>query len=246
MDGPPDQERLGAAGDRRLGVYVAPRSTSPLGGRGARWLGRSLDPGPAPELPEVDLDAEVLRELTAEPRPYGFHGTLRAPFHLADGVEPDDVHLAVERLAASLPVIDLAGLAVDVTRGFAALVPTAPSAALAEVEQACVVDLDHLRRPLDDVALARRRRRSLTPRQDELLVAYGYPWVLDELRFHLTLTRTLREDEVEPVLAAARSWFAPVLDGPVRFDELCVVEQPEPGAPFVAAARYPLRRPPVR
>lgn len=224
---------------RRIGVYLAPRPTSPLGERGGRWLGRYVDPVSAPPSPPMDVGLD-LDDLTAEPRVYGFHATLKAPFHLAPGVDDEQVRTALEALAAAAPPVTLDGLVVDVTRGFASLVPEDPDA-LGELEAACVVGLEPLRRPAEEMDLARRRRQGLTPRQDELLGTYGYPWVLDEFRPHFTLTRRLQPGEIDPVLAAAHAWFDPVLDGPHVVDEICLVEQIARGEPFTVVARHPLR-----
>ncbi len=43
--------------------------------------------------------------------------------------------------------------------------------------------------------LQRRRAANLTPRQEFLLMHWGYPYVLDEFRFHMTLTRRLPDEK---------------------------------------------------
>ena len=68
---------------------------------------------------------------------------------------------------------------------------TEPSAALQALADACVEQLDRFRAPPSDAELARRRRASLTPRQDAMLVRWGYPYVFDTWFFHMTLTRRL-------------------------------------------------------
>jgi hypothetical protein len=47
-------------------------------------------------------DAQGWRELTAEPRRYGFHATLKAPFRLAAGLSADELFQAVAALADTL------------------------------------------------------------------------------------------------------------------------------------------------
>lgn len=225
---------------RRSGVYVAPRGASPLGERGARWLGRHIDSQPAPAPAATSLDPERLAELTAEPRVYGFHAMLKPPFRLADDVDAAGLDGAVSDVAAAHAPVKIPALRVDVVRGFVALVPTGPVDGLAELERACVVDLDRFRRPPEELDVARRRRAGLTERQDELLLAYGYPWVLDEFAFHMSLTRRVEPSEVGPVVDAATAWFTPEVLAPVVVDELCVVEQAAPGEPFVVVARHAL------
>lgn len=228
---------------RRLGVYAAPPGESPLGALAARWLGRHIDPLPTPEPPDLPIPEEIWADLTAEPRLYGFHATIKPPFHLVDGVDPCEVALAVADVAARLAPVSLPPLVPTVVRGCACLVPSDVPDALVRLERSCVVDLDRFRRPLDELDLARRRRADLSARQDELLLAYGYPWLLDEFEPHLTLTRRLTTAEVTPVLDAITEWFAPVLGAPVTVDDLCVVEQAAPGEPFVVTSRHRLTGP---
>ncbi len=79
---------------------------------------------------------------------------------------------------------------------------------------------------------ARRRLAGLTPRQDELLLAWGYPYVFDEFRFHMTLTTRVFGAEADRLEAAARHRFASLLDEPVAIDTLALFVEREPGGPF--------------
>lgn len=222
-------------------MYAAPRGDSELGLLAARWLGRHVDALPDPPRADVaQLAPDLLVELTAEPRVYGFHATLKPPFRLADDVEPDDLERRVAALAAATPVIEVSALSVELLAGFAAFRPTDESEQLDDLAAACVTELDPCRRPADELEVARRRRGRLSQRQDELLVAWGYPYVLDEFRCHMTLTRRLASHEAHDVLAAARAWFEPVDGEPFVLDELCVVEQVAPGEPFVVRSRHAL------
>ena len=69
------------APDARVAVYYAPLPDDPLFAASATWLGRDPESGaPAPQ-PDIAGIAEV----TAEPRLYGFHATLKPPMRLPDG-----------------------------------------------------------------------------------------------------------------------------------------------------------------
>ena len=104
---------------------------------------------------------------------------------------------------------------------FLALVPGAPLDALSDLARDAVRTFEPFRAPLTEAEIARRRPESLSPRQRALLARYGYPYVMEEFRFHLTLTGPLPPgaDRVE---AAAQAWFAPWLDQPFRVDDLCL------------------------
>ncbi|CAN0603711.1 unnamed protein product, partial [Ectocarpus sp. 12 AP-2014] len=51
----------------------------------SRWLGWDCRLGCALEHPNVDGLPDSIDALTQTPRKYGFHGTIKPPFRLADG-----------------------------------------------------------------------------------------------------------------------------------------------------------------
>ncbi len=53
------------------------------------------------------LRPDDLRQVTAAPRRYGWHATLRAPFSLADGAQWLQLHHAVQTVARTLRPFDL-------------------------------------------------------------------------------------------------------------------------------------------
>ena len=53
----------------------------------------------------------------------------------------------------------------------------------------------------------------------------GYPYLLDEFRFHLTLTGRLDEQTAGPALQMLAAWIGPTLPQPFRIDRLALVEQ---------------------
>ena len=50
-------------------------------------------------MPLKDIDAAAWRALTTEPRRYGFHATIKAPFRLAEDASPSDLSAALAELA---------------------------------------------------------------------------------------------------------------------------------------------------
>ncbi len=115
----------------RYAVYYAPPQGGFLEKFGRNWLGRNAYTGEAvPQIRISDLSADRLRVLTRSPRRYGFHGTLKAPFRLADGHLPEDLFDAVERFALTRSSFALPPLKPVLLDGFIALVPEKPCAAL--------------------------------------------------------------------------------------------------------------------
>ena len=218
----------------RYAVYFAPMPGTPLHQRASHWLGRDAHTGEALAQPDV----EGLTQLTADPRRYGFHATLKAPFALRDGMEPEALMRACAALAASMQNVHVR-LKADLLDGFLALVPDGDASLVNALAKRCVCDLDGFRKPLSDVELARRRKVLLTARQDEYLLRWGYPHVLDDFRFHMTLTERLEAGDEARLMLAARAHFAPVLDEIVTIDGITLFQEPAPGMPFLALRHFP-------
>jgi putative phosphonate metabolism protein len=223
--------------DARVAVYYAPLPDDPLFAAGACWLGR--DPESGAPVPQPDIPG--IAEVTAEPRLYGFHATLKPPMRLAEGRQWFDVVNAATELADRTAPFDLPRLAVYDLFGFLALRETAPCAALQALADACVEHLDPLRAPPSNGELARRRRGNLTSRQDAMLRRWGYPYVFDTWFFHMTLTRRLTAEEKRRYQPAAEAHVAAAIATPRHVTDVCLFVQPEPGAPFVIEQRLKLR-----
>ncbi|MEW6256422.1 MAG: DUF1045 domain-containing protein [Pseudomonadota bacterium] len=227
----------------RYAVYLAPPPDSFLWSFGSSVLGYDAARGEDLAFPELSgFDVEAWRDLTAEPRRYGFHGTLKAPFRLDEGRDEDDLLAAAEALAAQHHSFELAGLAVTALGSFVALVPTLPLPALCDLADSAVVDLDRLRAPLSPPEVARRRPEMLSARQREHLARYGYPYVLEDFRFHMTLTGPLTDD-VRPHAFNALTQACAMASAhlPVEIVDLCIYRQDRPDARFRILHRAALK-----
>lgn len=219
----------------RAAVYWAPEIADPLHAPGSAWLGRDAETGAPCSQPEG------LAEITADARGYGLHATLKPPFRLAmgwDALRDDVAALAARSAAFALPP-----LAVRDLKGFLALRETAPCPALHALADACVRGLDHHRAPPMEAELERRRRAGLSARQEAQLQAWGYPYVLEDWQFHVTLTRRLNAAEHARIEPRATAHFAQAAALPRIVTELCLFTQAAPGAPFLIAERFALKGP---
>lgn len=228
----------------RVAIYFAPAVGSPWWEAGSQWLGRCAASGRVFEqvLPE-GVPREAFQALTAEPRRYGWHATLKAPFQLAPGCSLQALREALRVVCARTPRFTLPPLAVRVMGNFLALRPTGPSAALDAVAAACVTELHALAAPLSPGELARRRRASLMPEQDALLQAWGYAWVLDHFRFHFSLTGELGpvpQEMQASVMQAARERFEGL--PPCEFDSLSLFVERRRGGDFELLEQLELAR----
>ena len=226
----------------RYALYYAPRPEEGLAAAASQWLGWNPDPGRGRRVPlSSGIDAQRLAEITAEPRRYGFHGTLKAPIALANEVSESELLAAVGRFSASQRPFTVPSIRLAELSGFLALVPTARSPELQDLADRCVVEFDEFRRPPDEAELARRRANGLSPRQEQLLTRWGYPYVLEEWRCHLTLTgRIVDAGERAAVMAILRQRFSGFVDRPLQVRDLCVFRQSVPDRPFSVLARFRL------
>ena len=225
----------------RYAVYYTPARDSALAERGASWLGRDVWSGKAcPSSPAGGLSAQRMDELTATPRLYGFHGTLKAPFRLETGVDRAALCSAIEAFASGQKPAVIDRLELRWIGSFLALVGATESPSVSDLAASLIRHVEPMRAPLTDAEMARRRPNSLTTRQRVLLADWGYPFVLDEFRFHMTLTGQVPDNERESTFAAACDAFHPWLGQRFAIDRIALFHQPAGGAPFSAVRDWPL------
>ena len=227
----------------RIALYFAPPAQARLSSTAATWLGRDAWGGAA-RRPHIDgFDTAELDRLTAEPRRYGFHATLKPPFRLAGGRTLEGLRAAVQDFSAAAPAVVIPALDLRRIGGFFALVPDRELPALQGLAAAVVRQFEPFRAPLSDEEVARRRPDRLTLRQREHLSAWGYPYVFDEFRFHMTLTGPVEEHRRDDVEAVLRERFGVFIGRPLAVDALCLFVEPNPPGDFVVESTYPLAPP---
>lgn len=231
------------SGDRgRFAIFFAPPADHPVAMFAASWLGRDARTGETLAQPRLPgLSPERLAAITAFPRHYGFHATLKAPFALAAGRTPEALHEAAKEFATTRITFSVQ-LTVGELAGFLALLPAAPSPPLDRLADHCVRAFEEFRAPLSEAELETRRAAGLTPQQAALLATWGYPYVMEEFRFHMTLTGRLDEPERAEVEAILAGQLAHLLGEPLSIDAVSVFHQPDRETPFREVARYPFGR----
>lgn len=217
--------------DARYAVYFAPAVDSAWWRFGAGWLESE---GHRLAIPGVGgFSPEQWSRLTAEPRRYGFHATLKAPFRPHGGVTETLLCKRLADLARDLRAQPLERLVPTVLDGFVALVPSPRSPAVDALAASCVLGLDDLRAPLTGQELERRRPERLDELGRVLLVRHGYPHVLGRFRFHMTLSGAVGPATAARLVNAAAAEVERLnRDAPPRLDRLCLFREAEPGAAF--------------
>jgi Protein of unknown function (DUF1045) len=180
-------------------------------------------------------------DLTLDPRKYGFHATLKAPMALASGRTEAQLAAACESFAITPRRIPVIEPVVDSISGFIAVIPAKPSAELRELAADATCEFDSFRAPLTPEDRARRNPAKLTPRQREYLDSWGYPYVMEEFRFHMTLTGRLDAERREPIVAMLRDRFSATGLKTLAIDRLALFRQDDTASRFRIVGHWPLR-----
>jgi putative phosphonate metabolism protein len=205
---------------KRYGVYFTPRPGI-FAQAGASWLGWDIARGLTLPSPEP--------ELTARPRKYGFHATMKPPFSLAKGETRDALQAAVEALCTGMAPVVLQRLEINRIGSFMAFTAQGETEPLGALASRCVRELDAFRAPPSEAELERRRQASLTPEQEANLRRWGYPHVMESFRFHMTLTGPVPRGDRERILPALSRHFANTLVEPFVIDSLTLVGEAQDG-----------------
>ncbi|WP_368416835.1 DUF1045 domain-containing protein [Falsiroseomonas sp.] len=225
----------------RYAVYYAPRPGR-FAEAAAAWLGRDCETGASVPQPTPEGLGEDLAALTTKPRKYGFHGTIRAPFRPADGQDRASIGAAVADLAARLAPARCGGLEVGNPYGFGvALTPTGDAVEILDLAARVVEATDRLRALLLPEEIARRdAAEQLTPRQRKLYDRWGYPFVMEQLSFQLTLSNRIGPELGRKLEGAVARHFEGLLPQPFVIDDLCLFGEDVTTGEFRVLNRYPL------
>jgi hypothetical protein len=176
------------------------------------------------------------------PRRYGFHATLKPPFPLAAGRTIDELQATCAAFAATRPSFEVPGLELAEIGKFLALVLRTPSAPFAALAEDAVRAFEPFRAAPSATELARRHNARLNERERELVAVWGYPYVLDRWRFHLTLTEELDDPERAIVRREIEPLVAPFIEDTLHVDSVVLFEQPDSDRPFRELARFPFAK----
>lgn len=226
--------------DTRYALYYVPPADTDWASFTTAWLGWDVCAGRAVAHPDVaDLPLPIA-DISQTPRRYGLHATLKPPFRLADGAtELDLADACAVAFANQRPVRLDTGLALQRLGRFLALRPPKDTPALTDLASHCVRALDDFRAAPSASELARRRHRRLTPGQEANLTRWGYPYVMDAFRFHITLTGRLPEPDLRAVQGALDRALTPLLPSELIIREVALVHETADGW-FHLVQRYAL------
>jgi putative phosphonate metabolism protein len=218
----------------RYAIYFVPAESSALYRFGAATLGYDCyTGGEVASSPDVGMSAADWTELTREPRTYGFHATLKAPFRLRTDRREADLVADFRKFAAAAHPAPVITPSIEALEDFIAIVPRQANSDLEAMAADCVRIFDHFRAPMTAEDRVRRLTLNLSPRQAANLDRWGYPYVLDDFRFHMTLTGRIDPEHRSSILARLREqFFRECGDHPVAIDGIALLRQDQPRARF--------------
>lgn len=226
----------------RYAIYYAPATTDALWRKASQWLGRDCHQKGELAQPSINGMTPVdQHNFTSSPRRYGFHATIKAPFRLATTSSVDALRRELRAFANVQRPIEIGTLKLHQIGKFMAMVPTHQSEELTKFAQKVVRHFDRYRAPLSPEKRQQRIASGLSERQIELLDQWGYPFVSEQFKMHLTLTGQVDELAGKLLFEAAQHWFEDELERTYIFDNLALYHEPESGAPFVRQEDFPFR-----
>lgn len=226
----------------RYAIYFTPPQGHALTVAASRWLGRDAFAGTAVEqAPVPGFSTDEIVALTAEPRRYGFHATLKAPFSLREGETEDSLIDAFQDFCANTAAFDIPNVIVGQLGPFFAVVPDQVYPALQDFTASVVQHFEPFRAPLSEADIARRKPEKLSERQRQLLEKWGYPYVMEEFRFHMTLTGPVDAAQSPAMRQVLDDVFADFTHRALPVSGLGLFVEQSRGAPFTVLRWLPLK-----
>lgn len=236
------KERMGTPRQaHRYAIYYVPEEDTGLFAAATLWLGRDArtDSKLEPPLP-AKISRSDWERFTEGPRRYGFHATLKPPFRLASGRSPDELRARLRRFASHQQRFTIPGVSVGRITNFLALRSNPVGKDFPELAGKCVTDFDEFRTPPTQEDLDARSHNGLNVRERRNLERWGYPYVLDTWKFHMTLTSSLQPAIGYIFQQHITARLAEHCNQRFSVESICLFEEPEPGSPFLLTDRFPL------
>ena len=199
----------------RYAIYYIPEQ--PLFQLGSDWLGWNSLTGRENPL----LDDQ--RGITKRPRKYGFHATIKPPFVLSPDHTQDDLKTEFKSFCQSTSPATGGNLKISRLGRFLAITQDHPASDVTALAAAAVTHFDKFRAPLSADAIAKRRQSKLSPQQDTLMLRWGYPYVMQEFKFHMTLTGPLKNTDIDSIDHRANAIFHYHLGKPLGINALALL-----------------------
>jgi len=226
----------------RFAIYYLLPPEHQLHTLASHWLGYDIHQGKI--IPQAELLPEYLRlhqNQVGAALLYGFHGTLKAPFRLAKHYDVSQLIQELDQFVDEYKAFHCSDLRLTSLGHFLALSPEKTCSAMNRLADDCVKHFDPFRAPLSEQEYQKRKPHQLNLRQRELLGQWGYPYVLGEYRFHMTLSAQLEQKKQDELQSALQDYLAPALKNDFHVDRLYLCCQSAQGKNFEVISEHFLK-----
>ena len=223
----------------RYAIYFAPSESSALHASCSQWLGRDTITGDSlvPALP-ASIDPVWWRTATESPRRYGFHATLKPPFRMNSSASLDQLKTSLTEFASAQRSFLLPRLVLGRLGRFLALILTETSPELHALAANCVRTFDEFRVAPGDEELAQRMHPSLSQEEQKNLRDWGYPYVLETWKFHMTLTGSLPPQPLDLFRHHLQVRLGALCEHRLVCDSVCLFEESSPNTDLRLIERF--------
>ena len=164
---------------------------------------------------------------------YGFHATLKAPFRLRPEYHESDLLDSFRTFVSVTHHLPTIMPSFEVFDSFIAIVPLDAHPVLDALATACVQAFDLFRTPMTAEERARRVGPGLSLRQSQNIDRWGYPYVFEDFRFHMTLTGRIQPDRRAAILSLLQEQFSKCHgEHPIAVNGIALLRQDHPDARF--------------
>ncbi|RIA47621.1 DUF1045 domain-containing protein [Dichotomicrobium thermohalophilum] len=225
---------------QRYAIFWLPPADSPLAAFGREWFGTCPERGEVGAPATFGLPEELAAEAIQRPRRYTLHGTVVAPFRPAEGVSGEALADELRVFCARRAVRRTGPLGFWRLSRHLALIPEGGTARLDWLAAEAVTHFNAFRAPTTEADLARYPAEQHSERQRQNVRDFGYPYVLSEFIFHITLAGPLAPEQLDRVQATLAPRLGPLTGEPLNIGDLCLLGEPDQAAPFRLIARCAL------
>ncbi len=208
---------------KRYAIYFTLPQTDPVYQTAIKWLGYDAYSGN-----KTNTDSKKLaknRQYVSKAAKYGFHATLKPPFRLSQDKSEEQLIDELENFASSITAFTCKPLKIKSMTHFIALAPKNSCDQLDAFAAQCLKHFEPFRAQLTREEYQKRNPVLLSERQLRYLEQWGYPYVEDEFRFHMTLTDSMMEDEIKKIKKKLKQYFKEVLGKPLQINQLHIFRQ---------------------
>lgn len=133
---------------KKYALYFAPQQESFLAQAAITWLGRDTNELNLEQIAVAGVTKQRFFELTRAPYHYGFHGTLKPPFRLHQGLTEVELVEEIQQFCEARKSFFIPALEVSLIGDFLCLRPTTPCEGINQLAHEAVTEFDQFRSPM--------------------------------------------------------------------------------------------------